>query len=268
LLVVLDNCEHLIEACGALAAALVRECAGVRLLATSREHLGVAGEAVVDVGGLELPKGAGYVDEERLSRSEAGRLFIERARMARADFVAHGDDALVVACICERLDGIPLALEMAAARVRLMSVQAIAEGLSDRFSLLTGKERARPPRHRTLLASFEWSCGLLREGERCLLHRLSAFASGFTLAAAEAVCAEDEVERHDVFDLLSSLVDKSVVQALPEARGPCPPTLGRVATPGTSVAQLAPRTPSTPAPRLPHLPHGQYRRQQRSQREP
>ena len=144
--------------------ALARECPGVRLLATSREHLGVAGEAVVDVGGLELPERAGYGDEEWLRRSEAGRLFIERARMARADFVAHGDDALVVASICERLDGIPLALEMAAARVRLMSVQAIAEGLSDRFRLLTANERAGPPRQSSLLASIEWSCGLLGKG--------------------------------------------------------------------------------------------------------
>jgi non-specific serine/threonine protein kinase len=214
-LVLLDNCEHLIEACAALAAALVRECGGVRLLATSREHLGVAGEAVVEVGGLERPEPAGHGDEEWLRRSEAGSLFIERARMARADFVAHGDDALVVASICERLDGIPLALEMAAARVRLMSVQAIAEGLSARFCLLTANERATPPRHRTMLASIEWSCGLLGQGERCLLHRLSVFASGFTFAAAEAVCAGDEVERDDVFGLLASLIDKSVVQASP-----------------------------------------------------
>jgi predicted ATPase/DNA-binding CsgD family transcriptional regulator len=217
LLVVLDNCEHLLDACAALVTALARECPGVRLLATSRERLGVAGEAVVEVGGLELPQAAGHGDEDWLGRSEAGRLFIERARMARADFVAHGDDALVVAGICERLDGIPLALEMAAARVRLMSVQAIAEGLSDRFSLLTANERARPPRHRTLLASIEWSCGLLGEGERCVLHRSSVFASGFTLAAAQAVCAGDDVERDDVFGLLSSLVDKSVVQASPGA---------------------------------------------------
>ena len=214
-LVLLDNCEHLIDACAALAEALARECGGVRLLATSREHLGAAGEAVVDVGGLELPAPAGRGDEERVRRSEAGRLFIERARMARADFVARGDDARVVASICEHLDGIPLALEMAAARVCLMSVQAIAEGLADRFSLLSTNRRAGPTRHRSLLASIEWSCGLLDEGERCILHRLSVFASGFTLAAAEAVCAGDEVERDDLFGLLSSLVDKSVVQASP-----------------------------------------------------
>jgi predicted ATPase/DNA-binding CsgD family transcriptional regulator len=215
-LVVLDNCEHLIDACAALAEALARECQGVRLLATSRQHLGAAGEAVVDVGGLELPE-PGHGDEEWLRRSDAGRLFIERARLARADFAAHGHDALVVAAICERLDGIPLALEMAAARVRIMSVGAIAEGLSDRFRLLSADGRAGPPRQRSLLASIEWSCGLLGEGERCLLARLSVFAGGFTLAAAQAVCAGEDVERDDVFDLLSSLVDKSVVQASPGA---------------------------------------------------
>jgi predicted ATPase/DNA-binding CsgD family transcriptional regulator len=217
LLVLLDNCEHLSDACAALVEALARECRGLRMLATSREHLGVTGEAVVDVGGLELLERAGYRDEEWLVRSEAGKLFVDRARMARADFVAHGDDAVVVAGICERLDGIPLALEMAAARVRLMSVQAIAEGLSDRFGLLTANGRAGPPRQRSLLASIEWSCGLLGESERCLLYRLSVFASGFTFAAAKAVCAGDEVERDDVIGLLSSLVDKSVVQASPGA---------------------------------------------------
>jgi len=215
-LVLLDNCEHLIEPCAELAEALVRECQGVLLLATSRQRLGAAGEAVVDIGGLDLPE-PGAADEESLRRSEAGRLFIERARMARADFVAHGDDALVVAGICERLDGIPLALEMAAARVRLMSVGAIAEGLADRFRLLTASGRATPSRQKTLLASIQWSCGLLSAGERFLLHRLSVFASGFPLAAAEAVCAGDEVGRDDVFVLLSSLVDKSVVQASPGA---------------------------------------------------
>ncbi len=215
LLVLLDNCEHLIDACAALADVLARECPGVRLLATSRERLGVAGEVVVDVGGLELPERAGFGHEDWLRRSEAGRLFIERARMARADFVAHGDDALVVASICERLDGVPLALEMAAARVSLMSVQAIAEGLSDRFRLLTSRGRSGPGRHRSLLTSIEWSCELLGQGERQLLHRLAVFASGFSIPAAEAVCAGGGVERDDIFGLLGSLVEKSLVQASP-----------------------------------------------------
>ena len=117
-----------------------------------------------------------------------------------------------MATICERLDGIPLALELAAARARLMSVHAIAEGLADRFHLLVGSGRAGPPRQKTLLASIEWSCGLLREDERALLRRLSVFVSGFSLAAAEAVCAGGEIEDDDVLGLLTSLVDKSLVQ--------------------------------------------------------
>ncbi len=216
-LIILDNCEHLLTACAALAATVARTCPGVRLLATSRERLGVAGEAVVDVGGLQLPEPRGSRDDGWLGRSEAEQLFINRASMARVGFALGGEDAIVVASICEHLDGIPLALEMAAAQVRLMSVQAIAEGLSDRFRLLTGSGRAEPPRHRSLLASIEWSCGLLSEGERRLLYRLSVFASGFTLAAAEVVCAGDEVEGDDIFSLLSSLVDKSLVHASPGA---------------------------------------------------
>ena len=145
--------------------------------------------------------------------SEAGGLFIDRAKRARPGFVLDNSGVAAVAQICERLDGIPLALELAAARARLMSVQAIAGALSDRFHLLVGSERAAPSRQRTLLASIEWSCDLLREEERALLRRLSVFASGFTLAAAEAVCAEGEIEDRDVLRLLTSLVDRSLVQA-------------------------------------------------------
>jgi len=213
--IILDNCEHLIAACAALVVALISNCPGLRLLATSRERLGVPGEAVVDLGGLELP-GPGGRDEAWLLRSEAGRLFVERARTARAGFALKGDDAVIVASICEHLDGIPLALEMAATRVRMLSVQAIAEGLSDRFKLLSGDRSAGAARQRSLLASVQWSCGLLVEAERQVLHRLSVFASGFTVAAAETVCTGGEVAADQVFSLLSSLVEKSLVQASPE----------------------------------------------------
>ncbi|HXW80065.1 MAG TPA: hypothetical protein VEJ84_11245, partial [Acidimicrobiales bacterium] len=216
LLMLLDNCEHLLGACAELVTALARDCPGVRVLATSRERLGTPGEAVVDLDGLELPEPGAGGDESWLLRAEAGRLFIDRARLARAGFQLSGNDALVVAAICQRLDGIPLTLEMAAARVRLMSVGAIAEGLSDRLRLIsTGSGRGGPPRQRSLLASIEWSCALLTESERVLLHRLSVFASGFTFRAAEGVCAGDEIERDDVFGLLASLVEKSLVQASP-----------------------------------------------------
>jgi predicted ATPase/DNA-binding CsgD family transcriptional regulator len=212
LLLIIDNCEHLIEASAMLASAVSADCPDVRLLATSRERLGVPGEAVVALGGLELSGRAGNDDEGSAERSEAGRLFVDRARMARADFLV--DNPCALASICERLDGIPLALELAAARTRLMSLDAIAEGLSDRFRFLVGAERTGPPRHKTLSASIEWSCALLSDNERHLLHRLSVFASGFTLAAAEAVGGDDEVDPHEVLALLTSLVDKSLVQVV------------------------------------------------------
>jgi predicted ATPase len=185
----------------------------LRPLATSRERLGVPGEAVVVVGGLELPEAADASEEGAVERSEAGRLFIDRARLARADFVV--DDADALAAICQRLDGTPLALELAAGRFRLRSLSAIAEGLFDLFHLLVGSERAAPARHKTLLASIEWSCGLLGDDERSLLHRLSVFASGFTLAAAKAVACGSELQEGEVLGLVTALVDKSLVQALP-----------------------------------------------------
>jgi predicted ATPase/DNA-binding CsgD family transcriptional regulator len=210
-LLVLDNCEHVVDACASLADSLVRGCPRVWVLTTSREPLGVTGEVIVPVGGLELPDRDQRCRPDWLENSEAGKLFIDRATRARPGFVI--DDAAAVAEICERLDGIPLAIELAAARARLMSAHAIAEGLSDRFRLLVGSGRAGRSRQKSLLASIEWSCSLLREGERALLRRVSVFASGFTLAAAEGVCAGGQIEHGDVLGLLTSLVDKSLVQA-------------------------------------------------------
>lgn len=215
MLVLIDNCEHVVAACAALANALVRGCPGVRILATSREPLGVTGEVVIAIAGLELPGAARTGGEGWLVGSEAGRLYVDRARRACPRLVLDEAATLAVAEICRRLDGIPLALELAAARARFMSADAIAEGLSDRFRLLVGSGRAAPERQKTLLASIEWSTGLLVADERALLYRLAAFASGFTLAAAEAVCAGDGIERGDVLALLSALVDKSLVHADP-----------------------------------------------------
>jgi predicted ATPase/DNA-binding CsgD family transcriptional regulator len=216
-LLLLDNCEHMVTACGALVSALLANCRAAALLATSREPLAVAGEALVAVGGLSLPERLQAGSEGWLERSEAGKLFIERARLARADFRVGDTGADAIARICERLDGIPLALELAAARTRLMSVSAIADGLSDQFRLLVGAERSEPRRHESMLASIEWSHGLLKEDERAFLRRLSVFASGFTLLAAEAVCCDDRIEREQALRLLTSLVDKSLVQVQPEA---------------------------------------------------
>ena len=217
LLVVLDNCEHLVEACAVVAQALIDACPRAWLLSTSRQPLRVPGESVIAVAGLEVPDRAHPGGVRWLENSEAGSLFVDRARRASCDFVLDDARALSVVEICERLDGMPLALELAAARVRVMSVQKISEGLSDRFRLLVDGGRSRPPRHETLLACIEWSCGLLREDERLLLRRLSVFASGFTLPAGEAVCSGAGIDRAAVLGLLTRLVDKSLVQAQPEA---------------------------------------------------
>lgn len=216
LLVVLDNCEHLVEVSARLVHALLSNCPRAWILATSRQPLQIPGETVVTVGGLAVPDRAHPFGARWLETSEAGSLFVDRARRASSEFVLDDARALSVAEICERLDGMPLALELAAARVRVMSVQKISEGLYDRFRLLVDGGRSRPPRHETLLACIEWSCGLLREDERLLLRRLSVFASSFTLPAAEAVCSGAGVDRAAVLTLLTSLVNKSLVHAQPE----------------------------------------------------
>ncbi|HXW81987.1 MAG TPA: helix-turn-helix domain-containing protein, partial [Acidimicrobiales bacterium] len=217
LLVVLDNCEHLLDASARLVHALLSNCPRAWVLATSRQPLQVHGESVIAVAGLTLPDRAHPGGVPWLANSEAGSLFVDRARRASTQFTLDEASALSVAEVCERLDGMPLALELAAARVRVMSVQKISEGLSDRFHLLTDGGRSRPRRHETLLACIEWSCGMLREDERLLLRRLSVFASGFTIPGVEVVCSGAGVDRAAVLGLLTSLVDKSLVQAQPEA---------------------------------------------------
>jgi predicted ATPase/DNA-binding CsgD family transcriptional regulator len=217
-LVILDNCEHLLTAGAAVAEAILRSCPGVAVIATSRTPLGVAGETDWRVPSLSLPE----PEPERaplevLGQSDAVRLFIERARKARPNFAVTDESAPAVAEICYDLDGLPLAIELAAARVRMMSVQQIAAGLGDRFHLLTGGARTAFPRHQTLRASVDWSHELLSEPERTLLRRLAVFAGGFTLDLAEAVCSDDVLERVAILDLLASLVDKSLVVA--EERG-------------------------------------------------
>jgi predicted ATPase/DNA-binding CsgD family transcriptional regulator len=211
-LVLLDNCEHLLAATAKVADVLVRDCPRLWVLATSRQVLGLTGEVVVSVDGLELPDQAPGQGAVALFRSEAGQLFVDRARRAYPGLYLDRKGAAAVAEICRRLDGIPLALELAAARARFMSVERIAQGLSDRFRLLVGSGRAGPERHRTLLASIEWSCGLLGPKERRVLNRLSVFASGFTLSAAEHICGGGEVGPDEVLELVSALVDKSLVQ--------------------------------------------------------
>ncbi len=212
-LIVLDNCEHVLTAAAALVGALVRSCARLALLATSREQLGVSGEVVWRVPCLSVPEEQGAVDIKSLDAFEAVRLFGDRARSARPNFAITDDNAPAVAAICQRLDGIPLAVELAAARARMMSAERIAEALADRFHLLSGPSRSAVPRQATLRASVDWSYELLTEPERALLRRLSVFAGGLTLDAAERVGAAGEVGSYEVLGLLSALVDKSLAQA-------------------------------------------------------
>jgi non-specific serine/threonine protein kinase len=268
LLLVLDNCEHLLPACAELAETLLRACPHLEILATSREPLGVAGEVVYRVPPMAVPEAGFHVpgstlhgaahstaadqmhrgtwNLERGTDSDAVRLFVERARLRCPDLSLTPGDAAAVAEICVRLDGMPLAIELAAARIDVLSPSQIAERLQDRFRLLTGRGRAGVPRHQTLRATMDWSHELLAEPERALLRALSVFAGGFTLEAAEAACGEGNGQRatsseqratrggpvpssllaarcplpsslpvapDDVLDLLTALVDKSLVIA-------------------------------------------------------
>ena len=184
------------------------------MIATSRAPLGVAGETDWRVPSLSLPAGEPERESlEALGQSDAVRLFIERARKARPNFAVSDDNVPAVAEICQELDGLPLAIELAAARVRMMSAEQIAAGLGDRFHLLTGGTRTALPRQQTLRASVDWSHDLLSDSERALLRRLAVFAGGFTLDLAEAACADQTLERVEVLDRLASLVDKSLVVA-------------------------------------------------------
>jgi predicted ATPase/class 3 adenylate cyclase len=210
-LLVLDNCEHLIEASAQVVNALLRAAPQLKVLASSREALGVRGEVAYHVPSLSLPDPKHLPASEQLSQYEAVRLFIDRALLVAPHFDVTQENAPFIAQICYRLDGIPLALELAAARARMMSVEQISRRLDDRFRLLTGGARTALPRQQTLRALIDWSYGLLAENERLLLRRLSVFVGGWALEAAEEVCSGDGLEPDDVLDLLTQLVNKSLV---------------------------------------------------------
>jgi predicted ATPase/class 3 adenylate cyclase/DNA-binding XRE family transcriptional regulator len=213
LLLVLDNCEHLVAACAQLVDALLRACPNLKILASSREPLRIEGEAVYRVPGLSLPNPKVLPAIDVLSQFEAVRLFIDRAQLVQPSFAVTNLNAPAVAQICHRLDGIPLALELAAARLSALQVEDVQQRLDDRFRLLTGGSRMAMPHHQTLRATIDWSYELLSEAQRLLLRRLSVFVGGWTLAAAEVVCASEGLESFDVLDLLSGLVAKSLVLA-------------------------------------------------------
>ena len=216
MLLVLDNCEHLIEACAALAEGLLRSCPELRVLATSRETLGITGEVAWPVPSLSLPDLRRLPEAESLPLYESARLFVERATAVNPTFTLTEQNAPVIAQICYQLDGIPLALELAAARAKVLSVEQLADRLDDCFGLLTAGGRTAMLRHQTLHATMDWSHELLSHDERALFRRLSVFAGGFTLEAAESVCAGEGLEPDEVLDLLANLVDKSLVVAREE----------------------------------------------------
>jgi non-specific serine/threonine protein kinase len=206
MLLVLDNCEHVVEACARLISQIVRRCPRVHVLATSREVLGVDGETVFQVDPLNVPG----VSVESPLQSEAVRLFLDRAPAAAPGFRLTDSNATAVTQICDRLDGLPLALELTAARLRSMSVEDVARRLDQRFTLLTSGNRTSMPRHRTLRALVDSSYDLLDDRERELFEQLSVFSGGWTRDAVESICAASEGL---TLDRLGQLVDKSLVQA-------------------------------------------------------
>ena len=209
LLLVLDNCEHLIDACALLADALLREAPSLRILATSRQPLAVAGETVIQVGPLSVPDADGRTTPDRIAQSEAIALLIERAREAGAAFEVTPDNQAAVVELARRLDGIPLAIELAAVRLRMLGLDQLVERLNDRFHLLVGGSRTAPPRHQTLEATIAWSHDLLGPDERAVLRRLSVFAGSFSLEAAEVVGQAGTATL--ALDVLTSLVERSFV---------------------------------------------------------
>ena len=211
LLLVLDNCEHLLEASAALVTEVLRAAPGVRVITTSREPLQVPGEHVIQVAPLELPPGDGTVALGQLGQNEAVMLFVERAAAASGSFELTESNHTAVAQLCRRLDGLPLAIELAAVRTRVLAAEQILGRLTDRFALLTGGGRAALPRHQTLRTTIDWSYDLLGASEQALLRRLCVFAGRFTLEDVESVCTSDDLSPPEVLDMLTSLVDKSLV---------------------------------------------------------
>jgi non-specific serine/threonine protein kinase len=210
-LVIFDNCEHLIEACAQLANSVLISCENLSILATSREALRVSGEIPYRVPSLEIPKLDFEIASDVLAKIESIRLFTERAIVASPGFAIRSHNARIVAKICQRLDGIPLAIELAAARVNMLTVEQILKHLDNRFDILTSGLRTARPRHQTLRAMIEWSYDLLSVSEQTLFRRLAVFVGGFTLRAAENVAIGDVVLKSEIIDLLGRLINKSLV---------------------------------------------------------
>jgi predicted ATPase/DNA-binding CsgD family transcriptional regulator len=212
LLLLLDNCEHLLDACAQLTAALLDACPNLRLLTTSREPLRISGERVWRVPSLGMPELRSMLLPDQVSRFPSSQLFVQCAQAVKSDFCVTPRNAALVAAICARLEGLPLAIELAAAWVRSLGVDQILERLDDTFELLVGGSRSAPSRQQTMRATMDWSYGLLAEAERVVFQRLAVFVGGWSLEAAESVCSGGTVELHDVLAWLTRLVDASLVQ--------------------------------------------------------
>lgn len=211
MLIVLDNCEHLVDACALMADRILHAAPNTRILASSREALGVGGEVTYRVPSLAVPDPSHLPPIESLDQYEAVKLFIDRAMSAVPSFMVTNENAPFLAQICQRLDGIPLAIELAAAKVRALNLDQIAKRLDDRFRLLTGGNRTALERHQTLRAAIDWSYNLLPPAEQTLFRRLSIFVNGWTLEAAESVCSDNSINRKEVLHLLEHLINKSIV---------------------------------------------------------
>lgn len=213
LLLILDNCEHVLEAVAAIADAIIRSCPDVRMLATSRQALGISGERVLRLASLDVPDKIDDLTTAAAIHFGAVALFVDRAVFVDRSFALTDDTAPIVAEICRRLDGIPLAIELAAARVKVLSIPNLAQRLNERFKILTGGSRSALPRQKTLSALIDWSYDLLTPPEQMLFMRAAIFAGGFSLDAATEVCSGEGLDEIDILDLLSSLTDKSLIVA-------------------------------------------------------
>jgi len=211
MLIILDNCEHLISECANLAETLLRNCSKLKIIATSREALNCTGEQTYRVPSLTLPDPSVNNSPEQLTQFESVRLFIERALAVNSHFRVNNENAPALAQICFQLDGIPLAIELAAVRIKVLSLNNICERLDNRFKLLTGGKRTSLPRQQTLKALFDWSYDLLSDHEKILWSRLSVFSSGWTLEASEEICSDEEIVKDEMLDLLDYLLEKSVI---------------------------------------------------------
>ncbi|MBS1517823.1 MAG: tetratricopeptide repeat protein [Bacteroidetes bacterium] len=211
MLIIIDNCEHIVEASAKLALKILSNCPKLKLLATSREALRCYGEQTHRISSLDIPDPKETISLEKLSQYEAVRLFIERGLSVNSGFRVNNKNAPAIAEICYQLEGIPLAIELAAARVKILPVEKICERLSSRFNLLTGGKRTAVPRQQTLRALIDWSYDLLSDKEKKFWNRLSVFSGGWTLEAAEEICSDNIIDKSEVFEILDSLTEKSIV---------------------------------------------------------